>query len=336
MTANRCLRLAGGILTALLAANLSMAAEMGPAAEPLVGAKEVAAFVCGSLGETKGLRVEVETFRYADGKDSVEGRVLSADLRDILAKTPGLQVIPDKPASASAAQGTGEAKDGVQPGAKPPESAPANRHVFGHLVDMGPNLLLTVRVVDDRSKALGMKRFSVAKKAADKEDTVWGEIERIKQKERPFGIEIWTDKKEYRIGEELVIHFKAERECYATIFNLGTSGNVTVLLPNRFYENNHLTTLQTYSIPSQYQNFSINVQGPAGTEKLKIFATVADVPLLPTQYLNSAFRKIEEGDRAVARDIGIKLGGVDKTAWAEANWEFKVTAEQADATGKGN
>ena len=77
-------------------------------------------------------------------------------------------------------------------------------------------------------------------------------------------------------------------------------------------------------MPNRFQNFKIKAQGPAGIEKLKIFATDNKVPLLPEEYNVSAFRSLEPKQRAVTRDLAITLTNLDNTAWVEGSFEFEV------------
>ena len=85
---------------------------------------------------------------------------------------------------------------------------------------------------------------------------------------------------------------------------------------------------QVHSIPGRFQNFKIKAQGPAGIEKLKIFATTANVPLLPEQYNVSAFRSLDPKERAVTRDLTVTLTNLDDTAWAEGSFEFEVKPDE--------
>ena len=85
------------------------------------------------------------------------------------------------------------------------------------------------------------------------------------------------------------------------------------------------------SIPGQFQNFTIKAEGPAGIEKLKSFATEANVPLLPEQYNVSAFRSLDpKTEGSVTRDLSITINGLNETAWAEGSFEFQVREKAAE------
>ena len=47
--------------------------------------------------------------------------------------------------------------------------------------------------------------------------------------------ELWTDQQFYKIGEPRVINFRASQDCYVTLLDVGTSGNVHLLYPSRFW-----------------------------------------------------------------------------------------------------
>jgi hypothetical protein len=106
---------------------------------------------------------------------------------------------------------------------------------------------------------------------------------------------------------------------------MGSSGQITVLFPNRFYATNYVKKDEVYNIPGKFQNFTIKAEGPAGVEKLKIFATEANVPLLPEQYNVSAFRSLDpKTEGSVTRDLAVAIKGLDETAWGEGSFEFEV------------
>ncbi len=51
-------------------------------------------------------------------------------------------------------------------------------------------------------------------------------IANLKQDKPGFHIDIWTDKKRYRIGEEIRFYFRTSRDCYLTLIDHETNGNV--------------------------------------------------------------------------------------------------------------
>ncbi|MFH1117694.1 MAG: DUF4384 domain-containing protein [Pseudomonadota bacterium] len=99
----------------------------------------------------------------------------------------------------------------------------------------------------------------------------------IKNKNPGFKIRLWTEgeKLSYKVGEQIKFNFSAEEDCYVYIIDIrGSSGDWAVLFPNEFHKSNWVQKGQTITIPPEGAGFAIDVQGPAGSELIKAFASV--------------------------------------------------------------
>ncbi len=77
-----------------------------------------------------------------------------------------------------------------------------------------------------------------------------------------------------------------------------------------------------YSVPDEDDKFVIRAHGLPGLEKLKIFATTEDIPLLVEEPPGLIFRTINPDERSVTRDLAVKIANIEENAWAEATAEF--------------
>lgn len=132
---------------------------------------------------------------------------------------------------------------------------------------------------------------------------------------------------EYRVGDNIAVHFRADRDCYLTLVNIGTSGKLTILFPNAFHRDDFVSANKEYEIPAEGYGFEYELQGPPGVEKLKAIATLEKVELLESQFApdGSLFRTVDPA--AGARDIAVikkKVESIPLQQWAEATWEFRV------------
>ncbi len=311
------------------AAGPETAAE-APAAKQEPDDKDVqtiAQMVVDSLPKLKGNRIAVMPLSYLDGSFSVEGKLL-ADLTFLeLSKSDKVDLLERERLSAIVEEhklgrmGLLDPKSTQQLG----KLAGVNGFLVGDIVDLGHKLRVSVKLVDTESKVVEQKTILTERRIKTPATPLWEDIEKVKQKNKEkFQIEIWTEKTEYRVGDEIVIKFRAARDCHVTVFNMGTSGQIAVLFPNRFYATNYVKANQEIQIPGRFQNFKIRSQGPPGLEKLKIFATTSNVPLLPQQYGVSIFRSLDPKERSVTRDLAVTLINLDQTAWAEGSFEFEV------------
>lgn len=131
----------------------------------------------------------------------------------------------------------------------------------------------------------------------------------------------------YRIGQKIVVGFRANRDCYLTLLNIGTSGKLTVLFPNSLHKDNFLQAGRDYQIPASNDEFEYELQGPTGIEKIKAIATLKPVELLESNFApdGSLFRTVDAASGA--RDIAVvqkKVGTVPPAEWSESACEFSV------------
>jgi len=109
----------------------------------------------------------------------------------------------------------------------------------------------------------------------------------------------------YQVGDKIVVRFRATRDCYLTLLNIGTSGKLTVLFPNALCRDNRILAAQLYQVPGIGHPFEYQITGPSGRERLKAVATLRDVPLLESHFAadGSLFRTVSP--TAAARDIAV-------------------------------
>jgi len=157
----------------------------------------------------------------------------------------------------------------------------------------------------------------------------------------PWSVEVWTvpasetrraappDRRgaAYPVGTRIVVLFRANRDCYLTLLNIGTSGKLTILFPNAMHSANRILANRLYEIPGPDDGFEYELTGPRGTETLKAIATLDDVPLLESQFATdgSLFRTVPA--TAAARDIAVIRKNVETipaSRSSEAQWHFTV------------
>ena len=145
--------------------------------------------------------------------------------------------------------------------------------------------------------------------------------------EKPvINVRVWTEKKEYQIGETLTFNLKTDVDSYVTLMDIGSSGNATVIFPNAYHRDNFVRGGVTYQIPAVDYGFKFDVQGPPGLERIKAIATVR--PGLPIDLnLQQGFHSIERGTTQGSRDIKVmadrftKSGGAD---WGESTSDIFI------------
>lgn len=142
------------------------------------------------------------------------------------------------------------------------------------------------------------------------------------------------------IGQQVRFDVTSEKDCYLTLIDVGTSGNVTVLFPNDFHKDNFVKAGQVITVPAEDWGFDITVHPPPGREMVKAIATLQKVDITEAfpqgkgfkAYNNVlAFRK--DFINGMARAMKVKADGrkdlvIEQHAtglqWAEATCMFFI------------
>ncbi|MFH0958509.1 MAG: DUF4384 domain-containing protein [Pseudomonadota bacterium] len=165
------------------------------------------------------------------------------------------------------------------------------------------------------------------------------------QNENP-GIEfkLRTDKAEYKVGEDVVIEFMADKDCYVALIDIGTSGRAIILFPNKWHPDNKVEKGKPYSIPATGSNFSFRVMGPGGEEHIKALASVdpvlSKVESLQEELKQPVETKPEKGQvflsmkdpGVVLKDVGIVFQKLDPSKWATVDYTFKISEQTVGTT----
>ncbi|GEM_PF-4347514 len=135
-----------------------------------------------------------------------------------------------------------------------------------------------------------------------------------------LNVKVWSDKPSYRIGEPIQFGLRVSRDAYVTLINIGTSGEVTVIYPNRFHSSHFVRAGQDVVIPPRDSGFNLVVQGPTGFDQVRAIATEEPVRIHPGNFAgqNTAFRSLDRAQtRGLAVEIKEERNKVVPTKWAE-------------------
>jgi hypothetical protein len=165
--------------------------------------------------------------------------------------------------------------------------------------------------------------------ASDLKDLV-AQAQQIENKDNSFKINLSVvdPKSSFQIGDTVAFQFSAEQECYLTLIDIGTSGKVTKMFPNKMNESNKVEAAKTYTIPASDSGFIFKVEGPEGLEYVKAIAT-----LEPLKTINNADTAVKGNFSElldpvkVFKDIGLELAQQGVQRWTEAGITFNIAAK---------
>jgi hypothetical protein len=143
------------------------------------------------------------------------------------------------------------------------------------------------------------------------------ELAKLTQEKPSFKVEIWTEKKVYKVGETIRFNFRSDQDCYLTLVDYEPNGNVKILFPNRYRQNNFIEGRKTYTIPGSDYGFKLTVEPPLGVERVKAIATTEPLSLFNLEFSETFFPTVERNNLQTMRGISIALDTLKKVSWSE-------------------
>ncbi len=142
-------------------------------------------------------------------------------------------------------------------------------------------------------------------------------------------VRIWTDRPSYRIGDMIRFGLRVNRDAYVTLVNIGTSGEVTIIYPNRFHPSHFVRGGQDVFIPPEDSGFTLTVQGPSGFDQVRAIVTDEAVSIHAGDFgggpgTGTAFRSL---DRVQTRDLSVGIKA-ERDRVAPGKWAEDVIAVQ--------
>ena len=86
-------------------------------------------------------------------------------------------------------------------------------------------------------------------------------------------VEVWTERKRYRVGESIIIQFRVQQDAYLFLYHEDAAGRGQFIFPSQMDENNLVVGGLTHTIPDPNASFDFVVQPPTGTERIKALFT---------------------------------------------------------------
>lgn len=91
-------------------------------------------------------------------------------------------------------------------------------------------------------------------------------------------ISLSIDKAKYHIGEQLGINFSVDEPMYVRVALINSKGEVDTLFPNPYQSDNYCKPGKKYKIPSVGADFTLDISGPVGTDKIRAVASKKPIP----------------------------------------------------------
>lgn len=145
-------------------------------------------------------------------------------------------------------------------------------------------------------------------------------------------VEVWTDKRVYEIGDTITFFYRANRAVHVTLIDVGTSGWMQIVFPNKSSSDQHIAGGRVHMVPEEDAGFTIHVQGPPGVERIKVIATERPFSIWGEGMDRSAYI-FPQLDIRRAQDVELVTKRLADELWAHAYTEIEIVPQRADKDG---
>jgi Domain of unknown function (DUF4384) len=135
--------------------------------------------------------------------------------------------------------------------------------------------------------------------------------------------------KTYASGEAVKLRVKVNEDAYVAVFNVGASGKVTQLFPNKLQKNQLIKAKHDTQIPPSNSSVAIKVSGETGAELIKVYAS--DKPLKIRQEEDDKgqmFLSVQGGVETLVRDLSVTDSGKPAEKLSIVNLSIKTVPEK--------
>lgn len=148
------------------------------------------------------------------------------------------------------------------------------------------------------------------------------------------GVSVWTDRDpsgngipNYRVGEHIRIYTSVTQDAYVYLFNVNPDGSIDQILPNRLGGDNFVKAGATKVFPAPGDNFTFDISGPAGINKVLALASTAPLNLnqISSFTAGQPFAKVNvQGQQNLAQALSIVVNPVPQDSWITDTAQYNV------------
>lgn len=195
----------------------------------------------------------------------------------------------------------------------------------------------TGRIIAASSNAFGMVEQIGSQLALGIESFLAREnLKKMRNDSPDIHVDFWVETKDgkklspgqgLKIGNSVKFKFKANKSGYVTIVDIQPTGEVVILFPNQFKQDNKISANTVYSIPADDDGFELTVTEPAGEDTITLFFTEKKVEWLDMKKLQGeGFKTVNTEERlAVTRGFAVTATGLNNKQWESVILNINVT-----------
>ena len=119
----------------------------------------------------------------------------------------------------------------------------------------------------------------------------------------PLEVKVWTGKKSYRNGELIKVFIEGNSAFYARVIYRDVQGNLVQIYPNTYRKAERFEANRTYVIPSDDDDFDLEVGPPFGNESILVFASTKPLPEMAGDDIGRGLTLLQDNVEGVQRKM---------------------------------
>lgn len=150
-------------------------------------------------------------------------------------------------------------------------------------------------------------------------------IARLDNSRSPFKLTLSAGKERFQLGEMITFTAEPDKDCYLYIFDIGTSGKIHLLFPNKMQPQNFVEAGDEIKIEN------IRVGAPTGTETVKALATLDSLSygeLLESSGSPATFQSLGGDIDKFSRDLEVLISPIANDKWTTDTIKLEIIEEQ--------
>lgn len=140
-------------------------------------------------------------------------------------------------------------------------------------------------------------------------------------KDTPLTVKVWTSKRQYKDGENIEIFIQGNRDFYARIVDITSSGQIIQLLPNDYRRINFFEAGKVYKVPDKGDHFDLKVIAPYGEDRIIVYASEVPVGRVAMEPVGKGLRQYK-GSQELLSGLTRSIEVVPATSSSHSGVEF--------------
>jgi len=141
-----------------------------------------------------------------------------------------------------------------------------------------------------------------------------------------FYTEVWTQKTQYHVGDQVTFYLRSNVACYVTLVAVQSNDDLVILLPNSHWRNNSIEANTIFTLPPPgEEHLTIQAQEPAGVHGIKLIASTKPIPIAGLAHVDGfGVARTPAEQQELCDSLAQFVNALADDAWDVSTWTFEI------------